>query len=184
MDPMPNASDDKTRAQSTERPSLIRRLSLTGRRGEHLVVIQFALIIVFALTPAWHPGIDAELLGTLRPWLLPLVVIASLAAIGFAGFGSLHIREYLTPLPYPVDHNQLVQTGVYGIVRHPLYASQLFAAFAWTLYNLSLPHLILLVGGFIFFDHKANKEEAWLTERHPDYTGYATRVSKFIPWIY
>lgn len=160
------------------------RLSITGRRGEHLVAIQFALILVFAIMPAWHPGIDNAVLASVRPWLLPLVIPAALAAIGFAGFGSLHIREYLTPLPYPVDHNQLVRTGVYAIVRHPLYASQLFAAFAWALYNLSLSHLLVLILGFIFFDRKANKEEAWLTERHPDYPDYARRVRKFIPWLY
>jgi protein-S-isoprenylcysteine O-methyltransferase Ste14 len=164
--------------------SLFRRLSLIGRRGEHLVAIQFALILIFAMMPAWHPGVDSAALVAARPWLLPLVIPAALVAIGFAGFGSLHIREYLTPLPYPVDHSQLVQTGVYGLVRHPLYASQLFAAGAWTLYNLSLPHLLVLILGFVFFDHKANKEEAWLTERHPDYPDYARRVRKFLPWVY
>ncbi len=155
-----------------------------GRRGEHLVAIQVVLILVFAIMPAWHPGVDTAELAALRPWLLPAVLPAALAALIFAGFGALHIREYLTPLPYPVDHNQLVQTGVYGIVRHPLYASQLFAAFAWTLYNLSLTHLPVLILGLIFFDYKANKEEAWLTERHPDYPLYKNRVRKFIPWLY
>lgn len=148
------------------------------------MAIQLALILIFAIMPAWHPGVDSALLATLRPWLLVLVLPAALAALLFAGFGSLHIREYLTPLPYPVDHNQLVQTGVYAIVRHPLYASQLFAALAWTLYNLSLTHLLISIIGFVFFDYKANKEETWLSERHPDYHDYAQRVRKFVPWLY
>ncbi|WPL16803.1 Putative protein-S-isoprenylcysteine methyltransferase [Thiorhodovibrio winogradskyi] len=173
-------------SQASTPPSLFQRLrhSLKGHRGEYLVAIQFALILIFAIMPAWRPGVDSALLATLQPWLLVLVIPASVAAVLFAGFGSLHIREYLTPLPYPVDHSQLVQTGVYSIVRHPLYSSQLFAAFAWTLYNLSLSHLLVLIAGFVFFDYKANKEEAWLTERHPDYPGYAQRVRKFVPWVY
>ena len=173
-------------SQDSVPPSFVHRLrqGIKGHRGEYLVAIQFALILIFAIMPVWHPGVDSSLLATLRPWLLVLVIPAAVVAILFAGFGSLHIREYLTPLPYPVDHNQLVQTGVYSIVRHPLYASQLFAACAWTLYNLSLPHLLVLIAGVVFFDYKARKEEAWLSERHADYLGYAQRVRKFVPWLY
>ena len=83
-----------------------------------------------------------------------------------------------------MDHSRLVTTGVYGLVRHPLYSSQLFAALGWTLFTLSLSHLGILVLGFLFFDYKASKEEGWLTVRHPEYTAYANRVRKFIPWIY
>jgi protein-S-isoprenylcysteine O-methyltransferase Ste14 len=155
-----------------------------GARGELLVAIQFALMIGFALLPVWHPGLGADAMdasGGLRTWLAaPFALIA----LVFGAFGSVHIRDYLTPLPYPVDHSQLVQHGVYGIVRHPLYASLLFAGAAWTLYNASLSHLLALVVAFLFFDYKARKEEAWLTERHPEYVEYAQRVRKLIPFVY
>ncbi|NEX16652.1 MAG: protein-S-isoprenylcysteine methyltransferase [Halochromatium sp.] len=164
-------------SQSNDRPGL-------GRRGEMLVAMQFALMIIFAVTPVWHPGLAPGLFADL---LLPRLILAlplALVALLLGALGSHHIRDYLTPLPYPVDHSQLVQQGVYGLVRHPLYASLLSAALAWTLYTLSLSHLLLLVLGFFFFDFKARKEEGWLTERHPEYADYAARVSKFIPWIY
>lgn len=163
--------------QPNERPGL-------GRRGEMLVAIQFVLMVIFAVAPVWHPGLSPSLVAEL--WL-PRSIVAlpfALAALILAAMGFHHIREYLTPLPYPVDHNQLVQYGVYGIVRHPLYASLLSAALAWTLYTLSLLHLILLVIVFLFFDLKARKEEVWLTERHPQYRDYAKRVRKFVPFIY
>jgi hypothetical protein len=35
-----------------------------GGRGEHLVAMQFALMIGFALLPVWHPGIGARALWT------------------------------------------------------------------------------------------------------------------------
>ena len=163
--------------QLNDRPGL-------GRRGEMLVAIQFVLMIIFALAPVWHPGLSPSLFADL--WLARLILSLpfALAALVFGAMGSHHIREYLTPLPYPVDHNQLVQHGVYGIVRHPLYLSLLSAALAWTLYNLSLTHLLLLIIGFLFFDLKARKEEAWLSERHPEYQDYAARVRKFIPFVY
>ena len=90
----------------------------------------------------------------------------------------------LRPLNNTVDHSELVQTGVYRFVRHPLYSSQLFAAFGWAIFTLSLSHFLLLVAAFLFFSYKADKEEQWLKERHPEYAEYAKRVKKFIPWVY
>jgi protein-S-isoprenylcysteine O-methyltransferase Ste14 len=164
-------------SQSPKRPGI-------GRRGEMLVAIQFALMLIFAVTPAWHPGLSLDLFDALWPLRLLLAVPFALIALVLGAMGSHHIRDYLTPLPYPVDHSELVQHGVYALVRHPLYSSLLSAALAWTLYTLSLSHLLLLVVGFLFFDLKARKEEGWLSERHPEYLEYARRVSKFIPFIY
>ncbi len=148
------------------------------------MVVQFVLFFAFILTPPWNPWATEGLLAALATPRLAALVIGMLAAFGLGAFGVLHIRRYLTPLPYPVDHSRLVTTGVYGLVRHPLYSSQLFAALGWTLYTLSLAHLGMLVLGFLFFDYKANKEEGWLTQRHPEYVAYVRRVRKFIPWIY
>lgn len=155
-----------------------------GARGELLVVIQFALMIGFALLPVWHPGLGADAMDTSGAWRSWLAAPFAVLALVFGAFGSVHIRDYLTPLPYPVDHSELVQHGVYAIVRHPLYASLLFAGAAWTIYNLSLSHLLALGVAVLFFNYKAGKEEAWLTERHPEYLDYARRVKKFIPWVY
>ena len=153
---------------------------LDGRRGEYLVVLQFVLFFAFIFVPAWSPVASAAL----APLRWGALALCGAVAMALGGLGALHIREYLTPLPYPVDHSQLVQHGVYAWVRHPLYSSQLFAALGWTLYTLSLSHLLILVIGFLFFDYKASKEEAWLTERHPHYKDYARRVRKLVPWIY
>ena len=155
-----------------------------GPRGEVLVGLQFALIGLFIFLPAWQPP-------PLASWLAPsewlrwavLGLLGGIALI-FAGFGALHIRAYLTPLPYPVEHNRLVVHGVYAIVRHPLYSSQIFAALAWSVFNLSISHGLVFLLAFLFFDYKAGREEQWLTERHPEYAAYAKRVSKFIPWLY
>ena len=155
-----------------------------GRRGELLVAIQFALFLAFVLVPGWNPWLTPELASTTAALRWGLLLVFGLISLLFGGLGSTAIRPYLTPLPYPVDHSQLVTSGIYGLVRHPLYSSQLFAALGWICYSLSLSHLALLVAGFLFFDYKAGKEERWLTERHPDYPDYAARVKKFIPWIY
>lgn len=155
-----------------------------GPRGEWLVLIQLLVVLAFILVPTWNPWITEGLLAaTATPRSAALMAGVVTAAL-LGAFGALRIRRYLTPLPYPVDHNRLVTTGVYALVRHPLYSSQLCAALGWALFTLSLSHLAILVLGFLFFDYKATKEEGWLTERHPEYAAYAQRVSKLIPWLY
>lgn len=148
------------------------------------MVIQFLLVAAFILTPAWPTWTTPKALAPLAILRWMALALGLVAALGLSLFGVLHLRRNLTPLPYPVAHNRLVTLGVYALVRHPLYSSQLFAALGWTLYTLSLVHLALLVLAALFFDYKASKEEGWLRERHPEYSDYALRVRKFIPWIY
>ncbi|MGE5153099.1 MAG: methyltransferase family protein [Bdellovibrio bacteriovorus] len=148
------------------------------------MVIQLLLFLAFILAPAWNPWLTPDLVAGLEVPRIVALTLGGLIALWLAAAGALRIRRYITPLPYPVEHNRLVTEGVYGLVRHPLYSSQLFAALGWTLFTLSLAHLGILILGFLLFDYKAGKEEAWLTERHPEYVAYARRVRKFIPWLY
>lgn len=157
--------------------------SWLGPRGELLVVMQLVLVTVFIFAPQQNAWVS-DLLAPTAPfrtaalWLLEAV--AGLMAV--AGF--VQIRRFLTPLPYPVAHSELVTTGIYGVIRHPLYACQLIAGLGWALYTFSALHLALLVLAFAFFDYKASMEERWLTERHACYSAYARRTCKLIPWLY
>lgn len=154
-----------------------------GARGEYLVIIQMALVVLYVFTPVW-PDLRAgelwEQLALLR-WCVLFAGMVAGAVLGIGGF--LNIRRYLTPLPYPVENNKLVDSGVYALVRHPLYSSQLFAATGWAAFTLSLSHLLVTIAAFIFFNYKASKEESWLTERHPEYCEYAATVGKFVPGV-
>lgn len=168
--------------KNTEKP--IKGTLPPGKRGEYLVVLQFLLMAIFIATPVWPDPAEAAF-PTGAPLLrLAVLVVCWSAALLMGGLGSHRIRESLTPLPYPVDHNRLVTTGVYALVRHPLYGSQILAALGWAVFRTSLSHLLLLALGFLFFSFKASKEERWLTEKHPEYRDYARKVKKFIPWIY
>lgn len=155
-----------------------------GRRGEWLVVIQFLILLGFILVPTWSPLAVPEWLAATAPIRWGVLTLCWGIAIAFGLLGAMQLREYLTPLPYPVDHSRLVRHGVYALVRHPLYSSQLFAAFGWVVFSLSLSHLPILILGFVFFDYKATQEERWLVSRHPEYADYARRVRKLVPWIY
>ncbi|GAB4203342.1 MAG: isoprenylcysteine carboxylmethyltransferase family protein [Coleofasciculaceae cyanobacterium] len=156
----------------------------SGEHGEYLVLVQGALLIGFVLLPVYRPAswvLDSPNLLYLR-WGIA-------AALGFSaclliGKGLLDLGNNLTPLPYPKENGQLVRSGVYSIVRHPLYSGLIFAALGWVVLQLSLSHLIAAAVLFAFFDAKARREEAWLTEKYPDYSEYRQQVKKLIPGLY
>jgi protein-S-isoprenylcysteine O-methyltransferase Ste14 len=155
-----------------------------GARGEYWVIAQGVLLLGFAILPVSRPGFvdlnEANWLYT--SWLL--TTIFSLGAMSFLGRSLLDLGRNLTPLPHPKDDGQLVQTGVYGLVRHPLYSGVIYLALAYGSWQMSWLHFIGVIVLFIFFDAKASKEEVWLVEKFSEYARYRDSVKKLIPWVY
>ena len=90
----------------------------------------------------------------------------------------------LTPFPHPRDNNSLVETGVYGLVRHPIYSGIILGAIGWAGLFASTLTLIYALILFLFFDLKSRQEEKWLANKHPHYRAYQQRVRKLLPFIY
>jgi protein-S-isoprenylcysteine O-methyltransferase Ste14 len=155
-----------------------------GERGEYWVIAQGVLLLVFALVPPNQPvfvdlGISAWLYTS---WIL--TAIFGILAIIFLGRSLLDLGQNLTPLPHPRDEGQLVKTGIYGLVRHPMYSGVIYLALAYASWQMSWVHLVGSIVLFVFFDAKSRKEEAWLTEKFSDYANYSSHVKKLIIWIY
>ena len=121
------------------------------------------------------------------PWRAAgLVAGAALVLAGFviAVAGVVGLRENLTAVPRPVEGGRLIDTGAYGMVRHPIYTGIVAAAIGWGLATASPAALVAaaLLGGF--FDLKSRREEAWLLAAYPGYAAYRERVRKLVPFIY
>ncbi len=98
--------------------------------------------------------------------------------------GIMRLGRGLTPLPCPNDGAELVQSGPFALVRHPMYGGGLVLALGWALVVqgwLTLGYAALL---FAFLDIKSRREEQWLCERYPGYPAYQRRVRKLIPFLY
>lgn len=153
-----------------------------GTRGEYWVVAQGLLMIGFVFLPV-YPLVRS----VPAPWQFVQWSVAALGAIAALVFFSKGLQDLgrsLTPLPYPREDGELVQSGIYGYVRHPIYAGVIFAAIAWTIFYASLSHLVATLVFIGFFAAKASREEQWLVERYPQYSEYQQRVKRLIPWIY
>lgn len=158
--------------------------SWQGKRGEYWVLAQALLLLGFGVLPVYRlPDFSLP-----KPPLLygiwGMAAIVGLGASILLIKGLLDLGGNLTPLPHPRDDGQLVQSGIYGVVRHPLYGGLILAAIAWAIYQLSLSHAIAALVFLVFFDAKASREEVWLCAKFSDYQDYQQRVNKLIPWVY
>jgi protein-S-isoprenylcysteine O-methyltransferase Ste14 len=177
-------------SQAQEQPmNMFREWGLTkdswkGERGEYWVLAQGLLLVVFGLIPQYQPlGVD-NLPRAVQYGVWGMAVAIALFALVLIGKGLIDLGQNLTPLPYPREDGELVQTGVYGIVRHCLYSGLILGTFALSLWWFSLSHLAISLALFLVLNAKATKEESWLAERYSDYPDYQQRVKKLIPWIY
>ena len=110
------------------------------------------------------------------------VLFALGGAVGVAGVRALGKNR--TAFPKPVEDATLVQHGVYGLVRHPLYCSVILVSFGWGLLWQSGPAVWVAAIIALFLNAKASREERWLREKYPEYERYAARVRRLIPWLY
>lgn len=122
-----------------------------------------------------------------RQWPTGVSVWAGLILCGIAAWlgiaGVLALGRNRTPYPCPVPDAQLVRHGVYRWVRHPLYASLMFAGFGWTLLWQSWPALCATLALAVLVDRKARMEERWLSAHFPEYIPYARTVRRFLPGL-
>jgi len=105
-------------------------------------------------------------------------------ALGCSIAGTVALGRNLNPFPKPSTHTQLIQSGIYGLIRHPLYTAVFCGSVGWALVWQSWPALLVSLTLVPFFDAKARREERWLRAQFPHYVDYEHRVRRFIPWFY
>jgi len=157
------------------------RLPSLGPRGEGWVVLQFMLLPLVAIAgvvsgDAWG--------GTLASVTSLAGLLLMVAGAALLGRGLLDLGHNLTPVPHPRDDAELVETGIYALVRHPIYGGLIATAFGWGLIAASPLTLLLAAALAFFFDLKSRREEAWLKGHYAGYETYTTRTRRFFPWLY
>lgn len=108
-----------------------------------------------------------------------IVCLGAGAWLGISGMRDL--RTNRTPFPRPRSDSELVQTGIYSRVRHPLYAALIWLGYGLGLAFWSRAALVLAAAQHVFLHSKAVREERWLVEKFPGYAAYASRVNRFFP---
>ena len=143
------------------------------------------------LSPVWLQTQNARLVLSDDPagmlWHLPQALewamVALLAAgVAFAWWARVHLGRLWSASVTQKEGHRIVDTGPYGLVRHPIYTGLLAGAFATTALRGTLAVLIglpLFVFGYVI---KARIEERLLRESlGPGYDAYMARVPMLVP---
>jgi protein-S-isoprenylcysteine O-methyltransferase Ste14 len=154
-----------------------------GTHGEWFVFAQFMLIALVFFGPRTFRGWPT--------WRVPFTSLSSIGGSILLLVGGLlfllaifRLGSNITAVPYPKEQGVLVDTGLYRLVRHPMYCGIILIAFGWAFLIhgwLTICYAVVLL---LFFDVKSRQEEMWLKEKYPGYVTYQKRVRKLIPLIY
>jgi protein-S-isoprenylcysteine O-methyltransferase Ste14 len=119
-----------------------------------------------------------------RDLALPLEVLSTLFTMT-GNLGSLiAIVQLGRSFSIMAETRQLVITGPYRFVRHPLYLAEEIATVGVFIEFASIYTGVLLAVQFAFQLRRMQNEEAVLTAKFPDYTIYSQTTARLIPGVY
>lgn len=143
-----------------------------GSRGEAYVIAQVFLVLCILLG-------GLPFLGGMLQFLFGPVLMAIGAATIL--LGTLDMGASLSPWPVPTGED-LITTGIFSKVRHPLYAGLIAFTTGLSVSTGSAERLLLTGALLYILDIKSDFEEKELSKRYPDYEKYKMDVTgKFFP---
>jgi protein-S-isoprenylcysteine O-methyltransferase Ste14 len=141
------------------------------------MVLEFAAAaIVFA---SW---------GSATPFGAFAAILSAALAVASTVFGiaaGVHLGKHLRLQAVVTDEHQLVTTGPYAVVRHPIYASMLGLLIATGLVSADPRSLLIAVPIFIIGTEIRVISEEKLLKQHFGslYEEYGRRVKAYVPGI-
>src|SRR5487761_1151273 len=162
--------------QLPDRSGSIRRMHAV-ELGIRAVVVVLAIFLL-RVGAFRGGGLNSDL------WRAGIGLVLFALGLGFAIWGRLNIgRNWGTPMSRK-DEPELVTSGPYRLVRHPIYSGILLAGLG-TAVSLSWLWLIALALVGISFVYSATVEERYLTEQFPDtYPTYKRSTKMLVPLVF
>jgi protein-S-isoprenylcysteine O-methyltransferase Ste14 len=139
----------------------------------------FAVVIVLVRLGVFH---DHDLNSDL--WRAGIGLGLFALGLGFAVWARIHIgRNWGTPMSHK-DETELVTSGPYRLVRHPIYSGILLAG-TGTAVALSWTWLIAVALAGAYFVYSAIVEERNLTQLLPNtYPSYRRSTKMLVPYVF
>jgi protein-S-isoprenylcysteine O-methyltransferase Ste14 len=140
-----------------------------------LLVGQLVLLGLVVLLPHradWTVPDGVARVGQVVAWAGLLVLVVAAVELG----------RGLTAAPRPNAHAQLRTSGLFGLVRHPIYAGLMLFAISRALTSENVWSAVACCLLIVLLNIKARWEERLLVAQFPGYAAYASRTPRFIPW--
>jgi protein-S-isoprenylcysteine O-methyltransferase Ste14 len=129
------------------------------------------LVCAVALFPRRELSVGAEIAAT------------TLILVGTA-LGAYVLTQLGRSFSVMAEARRLVTSGVYRIVRHPLYVAEEIAVIGLVIQFLSYQTLLLVAVHAGFQLRRMRNEEAILVSTFPEYGDYKEKTARLIPGIY
>jgi protein-S-isoprenylcysteine O-methyltransferase Ste14 len=149
------------------------RTRRTRPPGLLIIVLGFLLLRIFR----------ADSLAVHNPILRAAGVILFLSGLGLAVWARIYLgRNWGMPMTQK-DEPELVTSGPYRLVRHPIYSGILLGLLGTSLAT-DIYWLITVGVMGVYFVYSARVEERFMTTSFPTtYPGYRTRTKMLIPFL-
>jgi protein-S-isoprenylcysteine O-methyltransferase Ste14 len=156
-----------------------RRESFTSRASHGLPLIVAAVLIV-------HRPL-AFLAARVLPANLPVFVAGTaVVAIGllFCVWARVHLGTNWSALVTVKQGHELVRSGPYRLVRHPIYTGLLLALLGTAVARGDVQGFVAVAIAAAAFWHKLRIEERWMQETFGDaYARYRAEVPPLVPFV-
>jgi protein-S-isoprenylcysteine O-methyltransferase Ste14 len=154
-----------------------------GRRGGGWVVAQIVLLTAIFLSAlaglAWPSWLEPP------AYAIGGVLLAAGVGMLVAGGWALVRVSAVTPFPAPRAGSSLQTSGIYRLVRHPMYGGGILIALGWSTIFATVTGLALTIVLAVFATLKARREELWLEQTFAGYAEYRRHTPrKLVPFVW
>ena len=101
-----------------------------------------------------------------------LIVLASIFII----FSLKELGKSISPMPRPKQNSKLITSGIYTILRHPMYYSLIVISIGFFMKSFTIYNLILTILLMFIISNKIKIEEEHLTKKFIKYNSYKKEV--------
>jgi protein-S-isoprenylcysteine O-methyltransferase Ste14 len=143
-----------------------------------------AVIVVIVILLIRFGAFRGQGVNNPDPWRASFGLVLFACGLGFAIWARVHLgRNWGTPMTQK-NEPELVTSGPYRLVRHPIYSGILVAGVG-TAVALNWLWLTVFALAGIYFLYSATVEERYLTEKFPDnYPAYKRSTKMLVPYIF
>lgn len=158
----------------------IPRSKFSEKKDTHWTTNSFIFCQVFMiLTAAWEAiKFDANVGTTNYVGLFILMVVLIITHTSYDTLG-----EYYSPKIEVKKKHKLIDTGIYGLIRHPMDLASLLFMISVPLSAGSYFAFVWLIPFCVVLSFKIKYEEKILIEGLRGYKAYMKRTKRLIPWI-
>ncbi|MGE5374047.1 MAG: methyltransferase family protein [Bacteroidota bacterium] len=160
-----------------------RQASGSGRAWDFTFFI-FAMVAVLVLQPVLLPGLSFKTTEPWGVWMQMLGLIVIVVSLGLHYWSRVHLQQYYAERVEVQPDHQVIRTGPYALMRHPVITSFFGIATGLFLINPALTTIFALVYTLWDFSRAARQEEELLSQTLPGYAEYAHQTPRYLPRLW